>query len=131
MIFGDYDEDNYDEAYCFTVGNDSLFLYGMDPRQPSRFFLYRKFIARAPRPNPNSKNRWDIQSINGILLDCNGDGFKELIFNVMCGFSLQPRRIYAFDIRNKQIIAQSPEGGAYLNMLLAYDFNGDQKPEIL
>jgi len=131
VVFGDYDGDRYDEVYCFTVGRDSLFLYGFDPRHPSQFFLYRQFITRAPSPNPNPKGIWDIQTIEGTLLDSNGDGFRDLVIKVMTGFALQPRRIYVFDIHNKRIIARSPLAGAYIGRPLIFDLNKDAVPEIL
>jgi len=131
VVFGDYDGDLHDEVYCFTINNDSLFLYGFDPRQISRFFLYRQFITRAPQPNPNPKGIWDVQSIEATLLDSNGDGFRDLVIKVMTGFALQPRRIYVFDIHNKRIIARSPLAGAYFGRSLLFDLNKDAVPEIL
>ena len=131
LVFGDYDGDHYDEAYCFTMTKDSLFLYGIDPRQIGRFFIFRKFIVSAPVPNPNRKGKWDVQSVSSVFADLNGDGFKDLVFLVSAGFSLQPRRVFGYDIHGKKILGFSPLSGAKLGKLIAFDINHDHQPEIL
>lgn len=110
MIFGDYDHNGHDEVYVFTQANDSLFLYAIDYRNINHFLVYRAFIARAP----TGTKHWDLRPIAGVFLDADGDGFDELVFNVMAGFALQPRRIFSFSIQQKKLLHQSPGGGAFL-----------------
>ncbi len=131
VIFGDFDHDHHDEAYFFTHNADSLFLYGLDIREKERFFLYRQFITAAPKPNPNKRKIWDIESIDGFLQDVDDDGFDEVVFFVNTGFSLQPRRLFAFSVRKKQIVARSPMGGSKFSRLILFDFFDDGTPEIL
>ncbi len=131
LVFGDYDGDHYDEAYCFTMTKDSLFLYGIDPRQIGRFFIFRKFIVSAPVPNPNRKGKWDVQGVSSVFADLNGDGYQDLVFLVSAGFSLQPRRVFGYDIHGKKILGFSPLSGAKLGKPVAFDINRDHQPEIL
>ena len=112
-LFADTDQDGYDEVYIFTMRNDSLFLYGVDPRQKLRFKIYRKFLFHGPRPNPNPKKIWDLYIIQGFSLDGDKDGYPDLYFNVRAGFSLQPRQMFAYSVHKDSLWA-SPISGALL-----------------
>ena len=113
-LFTDTDQDGYDEVYIFTMRNDSLFLYGVDPRQKLRFKIYRKFLFHGPRPNPNPKKIWDLYIIQGFSLDGDKDGYPDLYFNVRAGFSLQPRQLFAYSVHKDSLWA-SPISGALLS----------------
>ncbi len=130
IIYGDYNKDHHDEAYFLTHTNDSLFIYGLDIRN-KKFFLYRKFIVAAPRPNPNPNGEWDLEAFHGFLTDTDNDGFDEVIFIINAGFSLQPRGVFAFSVQKQRLIAQSPPSGAKLSVIIPYDFNNDGAPEFL
>ena len=129
-IFGDYDHNHHDEVYILTHTNDSLFIYGLDIRD-KKFFLYRKFITAAPRPLPNSKGIWDLESCRGTLMDINGDNYEELILLLNAGFALQPRNVFIFSIRDQKLLAISPKSGAKLGTFVWFDIDQDGKPEIL
>jgi len=131
VYFTDYDNDGYDEVYFFTLAHDSLFLYAFDPRYRNKFLIYRKFIVRKPEPNPHPQRKWDIRKPNAVFYDSNNDGFKEAYFILMTGFSMQPRRIFKFDIRSKKIVAKSPFAGAYLGSPFLFDLNKDKIPELI
>ncbi len=110
-LFADTDQDGYDEVYIFTMRNDSLFLYSVDPRQKLRFKIYRKFLFHGPRPNPNPKKIWDLYIIQGFSLDGDKDDYPDLYFNVRAGFSLQPRQMFAYSVHKDSLWA-SPVSGA-------------------
>ncbi len=115
LIFGDADQDGFDEVYIFTLKDDSLFLYGIDPRQRLRFKLFRKFLLRGPRSNPNPKRVWDIYRIEGFMLDGDKDGYPDIYFNLRAGFSLQPRQMFAYSIHKDSLWA-SPVSGAIVSL---------------
>ncbi len=110
MIFGDYDHNGHDEVYVFTQANDSLFLYAIDYRNINHFLVYRAFIARAP----TGTKHWDLRPIAGVFLDADGDGFDELVFNVMAGYAGFPRGLFSFSVHKKKVLYQSPVSGAFL-----------------
>ena len=110
MIFGDYDHDGCDEVYVFTQARDSLFLYAVDPLIKKKFIVKRRFIVHAPR----KVKRWDLRTIAGTFSDSDRDGYNDLIFNVMAGSAVQPRRLFCFSVQKKQIIRRSPPGSAFL-----------------
>ncbi|MHB2149692.1 ATP-binding protein [Calditrichota bacterium LG25] len=110
MIFGDYDHDGNDEVYVFTKTADSLFLYAIDYQQPSRFILYRKYITRSPKKN----KKWNLRPISGVFLDSDGDGYDELVFNVMAGAAAYPRGLYSYSIRKQKLLHQTVKSSAFL-----------------
>ncbi len=126
MIFGDYDHDGFDEVYIFTQNKDSLFLYAVNPRNREDFFIDRAFIARSPKM---SIKRWDLRPISGIFVDVDGDGFEELIFNVMAGHALKPRRLYCYNIQKRRLLFSSMDGGAFLALPMKVMVN--RQPMIL
>lgn len=75
-------------------------------------------------------NRNDCRIKGTHLTDLNKDGYKELVFAVNAGFAMQPRRVYAYDIRNN-IILKSPKSGANINSLTYLDIDNDAVDEIL
>ncbi len=131
VFFADYDNDNFDEAYFFTMAHDSLFLYGFDPRELNQFFLWRQFIAAAPSPNPHPQKIWDIFNTNCLFLNSDEDPHKECYILLMAGFSLQPRGMLRFDIDQRKITARSPFFGAVVANPVLIDLNNDGKKEIL
>ncbi|APF19673.1 histidine kinase [Caldithrix abyssi DSM 13497] len=130
VFFADFDNDSYDEIYFFTQGNDSIFLYSFDPRFTNQFLIYRQFIVRAPEPNPHPQKAWDVQNVDAVFYDSDHDGYQEMFINIMTGHSLQPRRIFKFDIKRRRIVAKSPLMGAYGGKLRLFDLDGDKTPEL-
>ena len=64
------------------------------------------------------------------LYDMNGDGAKELVFYISAGFSVYPRRVYYYDIKNDTLIKSFPFG-ACAGMSQIVDIDGDAIPEVL
>ncbi len=131
VYFGDFDNDKHDEVYFFTKGNDSLFLYAFDPRQQNQFLIYRKPIVTAPRPNPNPRKVWDVNSPSVTFYDSDGDGYKEMFIILRAGFSLHPRSIVKFDIHSQKVVARFAQGCILLGKPLLADITGDHIPELI
>ncbi len=132
-VFGDYDGDLYDEIFTFTHSADSLFLYVLDARKRSNFLFYRLPVLAAPAQNFNrhKNGTWDLFGSNGLLLDVDGDGYKDLVFNLNVGYAAIPRWLFAYSIQKKKIIASSPKFAADLHLGQLVDLNGDGQLDIL
>ncbi len=131
VYFTDYDADQFDECYFFTMVNDSLFFYAFDPRKPDQFLFYRKFIVSAPQPNPHPRKVWDLRKPEVVFFDADSDKHKECFINLWAGISLQPRVLFRFDIDQQKITARSPRFGALIKSPRLIDLNNDGTPEIL
>ncbi len=123
---GDFDHDGTRELYAFTVSGDSILL---------------NIISDLFNKNPSYSTRFidrfgiGCDSIHAAIFqgepeDLNGDGYDELIFAVNAGFSLTPRRVYAYDIRHDSLW-RSPPSGYHILQLLQADITGDGKKEII
>ncbi|MCB9057987.1 MAG: GHKL domain-containing protein [Calditrichae bacterium] len=132
ITFGDYNGDNYDEAYCFTQKADSLFLYILDPRFHGEFLQTRVFLLAAPEEPPSPEKRpWEINFLQGGFMDTDDDGYQDLVFSVMTGMRRQPRKFYVYSPRLKKIVYTSPESGAHITSWSIEDIDGDKQPEII
>ncbi len=131
VYFADYDNDQFDEVYFFTLANDSLFLYSFDPRLRNQFLLFRQFIACAPKPNPYRRQVWDLATPQAVFFDADQDGYKECFIALAAGFSLQPRGLFRLDLDQQKITARTPFFGAYITHPIPVDLDGNGIPEIL
>lgn len=105
-VFGDYNRDGYQEVYVFTQSGDSVFVNGFQLYPVPTLVLDNFFITCVAKHN----NKNDFSIIPAGLADVSGDDFEELIFAITAHFVLQPRQLYAIDIRNHQLIASVPTG---------------------
>ena len=60
------------------------------------------------------------------LCDLNGDGYKEVVFSLVSGYSLFPRRFYAYDVRNDSLMMSQPTGIEFSNFFTIYPFHDKQ-----
>lgn len=97
-MFGDFDVNGKSEVYFLATSSDSLFLMGVDPFLEDGVFL-EKFITKVEK----REDTWDFQTFNGGLYDMDDNGFKEVIFSVVAGYALSPRKIYSYDIFHDQL----------------------------
>lgn len=126
VLIGDQDNDKTKEIYVFTLSADSVLLHIIpDFRKPAdirRNILVSKVNIR--------KGKVDAFMIAGDMDDLTGDGYGELIFAVGTGYSLQPRRVFAYDaIRDSFLM--SPVSGYFINQLIQTDLTGDKAKEII
>ena len=126
LMFGDYDRNGLGEIFAFTFENDSVFLNGFEPYNKNGLNEQRIFIDRAL----SYRGDQDFNLVPGKLTDLNGDGYEEVVFAINAGYTEQPRNVYAYDLKNKQVL-KSPKSGAFITNLRFSDLDHDQKEEIL
>lgn len=129
FYFGDFDGDNIDEIFAFTVNNNDSLHISVIKHYPDKKIIKQKFIAILPK----IKNAYDYNFLPLALEDNNGDKSPEFIFTINAGYSLQPRAVYAWDLKNDTIY-HSPLMGVAIKSLpkTSYlkDVNGDSIKEI-
>jgi len=124
-MFGDYDNNGFDEIYIFTYKNDSIFLSCVEPLNKGIIFKH-KFISKYNIIN----NKIDFHIIKVGVRDLNNDKFKEIVFIINSSFALQPRNIFAYDIINDTVY-KSPKSGSGIGIPILYDINNDGVDEII
>ena len=120
-IFDDCNNDGIQEIYFSGLRNDSLFINQVDYsdlKNPKEYFI-EKLAANA-----------DFAVNISQTADLNNDGFKEILLAINAGFSLQPRKIYALNLQNKQIL-KTPCSGAKINNQNGLDIDNDGFLDIL
>jgi hypothetical protein len=123
---GDFDNDRIKEIYFLTVSRDSLLLHQQVLPEEENAGIENYFVdivsSTAEKP--------DLHVFFGEMDDLDKDGFKELIFLVNAGYSCQPRKVYAFNIR-KQRLFKSPENMYQYREMVQFDINHDGFREVL
>ena len=125
VFIGDYDHDRIKEIYVFSFKHDSLFLNVNEILEPRGTLIDRIYITKIGYVNGE---------ITSFLYPCgffdeNGDGFDELYFGITSAFGLGPRRIYAFDLKNKTLRYSQFTGIIPMNPQML-DVDNDNRPEI-
>ena len=112
----------------FTQQSDSVFINIMEPLDSNGLVLRDRFITTIRV----IQDRMDFAISVAGFYDLNNDGFKEVLFYVNGRFSLQPRQIYSYDIKN-DALTSSPKAGSILhgstNKIM--DIDGDGFAEII
>lgn len=98
IVFGDYDNDDVDEIFVFSMSNDSLFIIGIKLFDSVSIFL-EKFISIVPVVDGVP----DFRLYSGGIHKINDDEYGDLVFNLSAGFSVYPRAIYLYDIKNDSL----------------------------
>jgi hypothetical protein len=120
-IFDDCNNDGIQEIYFSGLRNDSLFINQVDYsdlKNPKEYFI-EKLLANA-----------DFAVNISQAADLNNDGFKEILLTINAGFSLQPRKVYALNLQNKQIL-KTPFSGSKINNQSVFDIDNDGFLDIL
>jgi len=126
LIAGDYNNDGKKEVYVFTISSDSIFLHIIkDPKSKFQARFDRFITTFKPW---NGKPNFNIYIAD--LIDMNKDSFKDLVFTINSGFSLYPRSVYIYDIKNDSVTV-SPQMGYYGEPSVIADINGDGYNEII
>jgi hypothetical protein len=113
------------KVFVPILRNDSLFLNCFLPEAAGELLFKDQFITRVT----GNKQKYDYGVNSFFLADLDHNGTKELLFVVSAGFSLQPRAIFALDLKNKTLI-RSPLCGALIGISDLFDINHDGFPEI-
>jgi len=125
MFTGNFDEDTWEEIYIFTRIEDSLFLNVNELIQPSGTRLEKLFITKIGVVN-NEVTSF-LEPIG--FFDENGDGYKEVYFSITTAFTLQPRKVYFYDLSNRHLASSEYSASMFLNPEMR-DVDGDNRPEI-
>lgn len=124
LICGNIGHSGAKKILFFTQNRDSLLLNCLEPGNSDKISKVR-FITTLNVHN--GQYDYDITSLR--LVDLNKDGHRELLFNVMTGFALQPRKIYAYDFAGDTLIS-TPLTGTVLHIMDVFDIDNDGYPEI-
>jgi len=117
LCFGDYNNNYSDEIYFFTHKNDSLFLYGHDPDKVESLFLTR-FISNVTF----IENNPDFEIYFGGMNKINNDSFGDIVFTIWSGFSMEPRAIYMYDVKNDSLINTETQDVCFIRKpLISFD----------
>jgi hypothetical protein len=125
FFIGNYDHDRYKEIYAFTYKDDSLFLNINEFFDPKGTKLDRLYITKIRVVN----NKVTSIIRPAGFFDTNGDGKDELFFSIQTGFGVEPRRLYSYDIVNREL-KTSQLTGEICQFPKMVDADGDGRPEI-
>ena len=126
LIAGDYNNDGKKEVYVFTISSDSIYLNIIKNPKSKNTDTSTRFITTF-KPW-NGKPNFEI--FIPWLVDMNQDSFKDLIFSINSGFSLYPRSVYIYDIKNDNL-SVSQKTGYFGQPSVIGDINGDGYNEII
>jgi hypothetical protein len=126
FIAGDADNDRNKELYVFTLSHDTILLHCISSPYKTELSIKNRPIAKTGpgmiKPDPFI--------IPAEMDDLDGDGKKELIFGIGAGFSIYPRKVFAYYI-SKDSLVESPESSYFISAILQADVNNDGKREII
>jgi len=102
----DYNNNGLKEIYYFTLKGDSAFLniLELDSTFNTINFTRRKYFAKVNYHN----HKPDIWIIATNFEDINKDGYDEITFTSNAGYSIQPRAVFTYDIKN-DILKRTPK----------------------
>ena len=120
FTYCDFNNDSVDEIFVFTRDKDSIFFYGVYPFKTGQRYFYKKFIDKCRK----AKGNYDITILVCDFPDIDNNAYKEIVFEISTGLSLQPRNLYVLDIFNDTVI-KSPESGIAVHCPVAFDINND------
>jgi hypothetical protein len=126
IVTGDYDQNGQDEIYAFILRNDSVFLTGIEPFGTKGVVIDEHFVYKGISLN----HVFDAPVRDMVLCDLNRDGYQEVVFSVMAGYTIQPRAVFAYDIKNDTLF-RTPYAMEVINSIFCTDIDNDKKPEIL
>lgn len=127
VFFDDYDNNGFDEIYCFTSKHDSIFIHVVELMNKNGVNKYNKFVCKLGLLEDDDS---DISIIDGKISDINSDGYGEFVFALYAGFSKKPRNIFAYYI-NKDSIAVSPLSASGFSREINFmDINNDGIEEV-
>lgn len=126
VMTGNYNNDENDEIYIFTLVGDSLMLHALAFSSKPVLFIHDRLITRLGK----SLKDPDYSLLPGALTDMNGDGSGDLVFSVNAGHSRQPRNVFIYDILNDTLYL-SPKSGSFIGNMILEDLDGDSFMEII
>ncbi len=120
----DLNNNGIEEIYLFYYRNDSVFLSAIEPFISKNLLIDERFITRIHKRD--GAIDYTVRCINSV--DADNDGFKEMIFAIVAGFSRQPRQLIKYDLQDDTLIRSVSVGISYAGMEIL-DINNDSLPE--
>lgn len=117
----DFDNDGKSEVYLITLFADSLFLNRYEVTDKHRGKNAQIFITTIPK----HYERPDCGTSAIIHRDVDGDGNLEAIFSVYGEYSLQPRSIYCYNWKKRNISHTISSGVILEEVKSVYSFEDD------
>jgi len=107
-MIGDYNGNEFDEVYIFTVFQDSILLHALEYGSDPRYFIHNRFIAKLGK---NLKDP-DFVFHPGKITDMDGDKYRDLVFSITAGHSSSHE---IFHIQHPPgYFAYFPKSGAFI-----------------
>jgi hypothetical protein len=122
---GDYDHDGDAEIAAFSLDDRNILLNVVEPFDSLRHLVM----------NLRIDTLWESQLKPFLIIqdvkfhDLNSDGYDEIVFSLNPWYALQPRSVYAYDIRNSRLF-KTPVTGFGMGELTILDYDRDGHPEI-
>jgi len=125
IFSGDYNNDGFKEVYAISWKGDSIFLDIITPMDTEGLQRRNIFIDKIGSYNDKPDFRIKFEQ----LYDFDHDGLKDLIFGIHAGYSIQPRQLYIYNIREDTML-KSPQTGVTLHNIKICDLDDDSFSEI-
>lgn len=122
-VYGDINADGLKEMMIFTYHDGQVFLNAINPFTLETL-VTNKFIVSY---KPISKTTDCGINLFGFY-DENNDGFNEIYFSILTGYSINPRVMFAFDYINDALYS-SNNGYNIVEEPVGYDLDNDNKLE--
>jgi len=121
----DLNNDGYKEIYVFYYKDDSVFCAGIQPYPHKDVLFDRKFITTIQKRD----DLIDFTLRHQSAYDIDNDGFNELCFIIVAGFSRQPRQFYYYDLQLDTLFTGPVTGINYCDLEVT-DLNEDGEMEV-
>jgi hypothetical protein len=121
----DYDRDGNKEIFAFTIHNDTILMHCVDAIN-GKIEIENKMVCKAYK----DRGVYDLTIYPCTAVDINKDGYKEIFFSIVSGYSTRPRNMFAYYPKNDSIM-MSPESCSLIFSPIMFDFDTDNKPEFL
>jgi two-component sensor histidine kinase len=121
----DFDYDGFKEVVGFTWFNDSIWLHLIEPLQAGGTILHLP-VERAELYNGTQD--WSVHFADPA--DLTGDNRDEYCFSILAGFTIQPRRLFVYNVYKEELIAQEEKQGVNISSPVLVDMDDDGYPEI-
>lgn len=127
----DFDQNQIDELYMFSMESDSLFLWVIDPLHDPSILVNRLFCQYVgDNEYVKGGNTPDVYFTTGFT-QYNSDQDFDLVVYIQAGFGVNPRHFIVMDIKNQQQIFISKPMGFATRQFDFRDINQDGKSECI